>query len=274
MLTILLLVFGAISVLLIISGLIVLLVPSKKSHKKNVAPQTLSQALGMSAVDIVPAVEPIAVSAPVSSIPVAPSIPSQAETSSPETPAPTAIITQAETSSTESLSPETPSPAAIIPAKAETSLTENMPLKDAPLTTKTSPEQILQLVTNHERLITLVDGVQKMNNARKDEQVVKAAKDLRPISDSFISKQSWLAVKPYIETIYPNFFKKLNKAASEELADFEIRVCLLLVFNQSSREIAQITNRSVRTIETTVYKIRKKLKISTDDRVQDYLQNL
>ncbi|MDR1739137.1 MAG: hypothetical protein LBR45_00060 [Bacteroidales bacterium] len=42
----------------------------------------------------------------------------------------------------------------------------------------------------------------------------------------------------------------------------------------SSKEIAQITNRSVRTIETAVYKIRKKLSIPTEMRLSEFLHNL
>ncbi|MDR1739249.1 MAG: hypothetical protein LBR45_00620, partial [Bacteroidales bacterium] len=124
---------------------------------------------------------------------------------------------------------------------------------------RVNAQQIQQLITNHEMLLTLIDGVQKIGNSRKDEQIVKTAKSLVQTVENFAGEQSWLAIKPYIETLHPDFFKKLNNASSEALSDFEIRTCLLSIFDMSSKEIAQITNRSVRTIETAVYKIRKKL---------------
>jgi DNA-directed RNA polymerase specialized sigma24 family protein len=137
-----------------------------------------------------------------------------------------------------------------------------------------SVEQIRQLMIDHERLITLIDGIQRMNNARKEEQVLKIAKNLLQTAEDFEDAKSWFAVKPCIEVVYPNFFKKLNAAVTEELTDFEIRVCLSQIFDLTSKEIAQITNRSVRTIETTVYKIRKKLMIPTEIRLSDFLRSL
>jgi DNA-binding CsgD family transcriptional regulator len=241
MLEVLLLVSGAIGISLVISGFIVLLVPSKKPNRKNDVPQTLSQALGIN----------------FDSLPTA--------TSAPATP-PAHVVLR-----TVAVTPSAVPDTSVAPAPTVTS---SPAITQSILVTQISPERIQQFVTNHERLITLINGVQKMNNARKNEQIIKIAKDLLQTSYGFTSEQSWLAIKPYVEAIYPNFFKKLNDAASEELSDFEVRVCLLSVFNLSSKEIAQITNRSIRTIETTVYKIRKKLKIPTDERVADHLQNL
>jgi hypothetical protein len=245
MMVTLLLILGIISVLLILSGLIVLLIPSKKRSPKNVS-LTLSQALGVAEVEV--------------RLPIEPVYPKQ---------------TQIESSFTESVYTDPPPVTYSEPQEPQTSapcatVVETTTVKQPDIST----EQIRQLMIDHERLITLVDGVRKMNNARKEEQVLKTAKNLLQTAESFESAKSQLAMKPYIETVCPDFFGKLNAAVVEELTDFEIRVCLSQIFDLTSKEIAQITNRSVRTIETTVYKIRKKLLIPTEIRLPDFLRSL
>ena len=39
-----------------------------------------------------------------------------------------------------------------------------------------------------------------------------------------------------------------------------------------TKEIAELTNRSVRTVETSIYKIRKKLGMGTEDKTSDFLR--
>ncbi|MDR0618385.1 MAG: sigma-70 region 4 domain-containing protein [Bacteroidales bacterium] len=233
MMVILFLISGAVSILLILSGIIVLLVPSKK--KKQPVPQTLSQALGIDKVEV----------------------------------RPTPVHTQVFPVQDSEFATKFFADAGTTPA--------------APSHSAVSAEQIKQLVVNNEILLALADGIQKINNARKNEQIIKTAKSLLQTAENVDDTQNRLVVKQYVETIYPDFFEKLNNAVSadidttattENLTDFEIRVCLLQIFDFSSKEIAQITNRSVRTIETIIYRIRKKLSIPTEERLSDFLKNL
>lgn len=52
----------------------------------------------------------------------------------------------------------------------------------------------------------------------------------------------------------------------------EQRLCALLASNLTPKEIAEITNRSPRTIETMIYRIRKKLGLASDVKIPLYLQ--
>ncbi len=258
MIFLLLLISGVVSVLLILAGLIVLLVPSKK--KKNTA-LTLSQALGIK-----------------TTAAVNKDVKSKIETDM--VPQPYQIVPQSRIVNPESVDipireipkPHQPYEALTRPCAVNSEAVASAHHKS--ISVPYTKEQIQQLITNHEILLTLIEGVQKIGNSRKDEQVIKTAKTLVQTVEGFAGEQSWLAIKPYIETLYPDFFKKLNSVSSEALSDFEIRTCLLSVFDMSSKEIAHITNRSVRTVETSVYKIRKKMSIPTDMRLPDFLHNL
>lgn len=51
----------------------------------------------------------------------------------------------------------------------------------------------------------------------------------------------------------------------------ELKLCALLVLNISSKEIGELTNRSVRTIEFTRLNIRKKMNLSNDENLVKHL---
>ena len=78
-----------------------------------------------------------------------------------------------------------------------------------------------------------------------------------------------------------NTFKKeipgtlgLNKLLLRKYPNFslnELKLCAFLVLNISSKEISELTSRSVRTIEFTRYSIRKKMNLSTDENLVKHL---
>lgn len=51
----------------------------------------------------------------------------------------------------------------------------------------------------------------------------------------------------------------------------ELKLCTLLVLNMSSKEIGELTRRSVRTIEFTRLNIRKKMNLSNDENLVKHL---
>lgn len=51
----------------------------------------------------------------------------------------------------------------------------------------------------------------------------------------------------------------------------ELKICALLVLNISSKEIGELTSRSVRTIEFTRLSIRKKMNLPTDENLVKHL---
>ncbi|HEX2935235.1 MAG TPA: tetratricopeptide repeat protein [Bacteroidales bacterium] len=68
----------------------------------------------------------------------------------------------------------------------------------------------------------------------------------------------------YFIEVHPEFYSKL-KRKYEELSQNELRVCALLRLNLSSKQIADITGRSVRSVESTRTNIRKKMGLTLQD---------
>jgi tetratricopeptide (TPR) repeat protein/DNA-binding CsgD family transcriptional regulator len=66
------------------------------------------------------------------------------------------------------------------------------------------------------------------------------------------------------EDVYPGFFNKLVKS-SKRLTQGDLRLCAFLRLNQTTKEIAQMTGVSIRTIESQKYRLKKKLNMSDKD---------
>lgn len=71
----------------------------------------------------------------------------------------------------------------------------------------------------------------------------------------------------------PDFSKKLLSIAPN-LSTIEIKFCLLLKLNFETKEIAQYTNASVRTVEGKKYRTRKKLDIPSNQDINIWINSI
>lgn len=71
----------------------------------------------------------------------------------------------------------------------------------------------------------------------------------------------WEMFKTYFEQVNQSFFNNLYKI-QPNLTNAEIRMSAFILMNLTSKEIAVLTNRSVRTVESIKYNLRKKLAIT------------
>jgi DNA-binding CsgD family transcriptional regulator len=70
--------------------------------------------------------------------------------------------------------------------------------------------------------------------------------------------------------VYDNFYEQLQQRAID-LTPIELRVCALIRLNCSTKEIALLMNRSIGRIENIRISIRKKLGLSKDENLQQFL---
>ncbi|WP_298136505.1 hypothetical protein [Flavobacterium sp.] len=79
----------------------------------------------------------------------------------------------------------------------------------------------------------------------------------------------------YIEflLVFPNFVNEINKL-NKSINTNEILVCAYIKLNYSTKEIARYTKSSVRAIESKKFRIRKKLKLTSNDNLNDFLIHL
>ncbi len=83
----------------------------------------------------------------------------------------------------------------------------------------------------------------------------------------------WNEFETRFKNIHQGFYKKLNEK-HPGLTPTEIKICSFIRLNMTSKDIAILTNRSVRTIESTRNGIRKKLALEQCDSLTKYLLSI
>lgn len=76
----------------------------------------------------------------------------------------------------------------------------------------------------------------------------------------------------FYEQIHPNFYKNINQA-HPNLTTKDKRLCAFIALNLSTREIANITYREVRSVESARNRLRKKMEIPTEITLQAYIKS-
>ncbi len=77
------------------------------------------------------------------------------------------------------------------------------------------------------------------------------------------SEATWGYVKQQFEQIHPDFFEHLLEL-NPDLSPKDLRLSTYLRMNMSTKEIARMTNYSVRGVESMRYRLRKKLNIPSE----------
>ncbi len=111
---------------------------------------------------------------------------------------------------------------------------------------------------------------QLISNVEEKESV----KSIITVIDKSLKQQDdWELFKEAFNNADRDFLKKLKKA-HPNLSPNDIRLCAYLRLNLSSKEIAPLLNISVRSVEIKRYRLRKKMHLSHDANLVDYILTL
>jgi ligand-binding sensor domain-containing protein/DNA-binding CsgD family transcriptional regulator len=97
-------------------------------------------------------------------------------------------------------------------------------------------------------------------------------KIMRILSEENKMDKDWEQFAQHFDHVHSDFLSNI-KARYTTLSPHELKLCAYLRMNLSSKEIAQLESISVRGVEIGRYRLRKKLKISTETNLFDFLLN-
>ena len=129
----------------------------------------------------------------------------------------------------------------------------------------TSKNEILnQIKTKLERI------QQKMIHEQSKKQVEGV---IKTIKSDMLHEDDWEKFEMHFDQVHEDFLKKirLNYPA---LTPKDLRLCAYLRMNLSSKEIAPLLNISVRGVEISRYRLRKKFDIDRVENLIDFLMNI
>ncbi|WP_069660299.1 triple tyrosine motif-containing protein [Arcticibacter eurypsychrophilus] len=106
----------------------------------------------------------------------------------------------------------------------------------------------------------------------KDEEngAEELKKAIRLLNEAEKSTADWEQFAIHFDHVHSNFISKL-KARFPNLSSNDLKLCAYLKINLSSKEMAQLMSITIRAVEVSRYRLRKKLQISSDTNLFDYL---
>ncbi|PWK79216.1 two component regulator with propeller domain [Mucilaginibacter oryzae] len=90
------------------------------------------------------------------------------------------------------------------------------------------------------------------------------------LSDTEKNEGDWDNFALYFDQVHNNFLSTM-KAKFPGLSSTDLKLCAYLRLNLSSKEIAQLLNISLKGVEISRYRVRKKLQLSTETNLYDFL---
>jgi DNA-binding CsgD family transcriptional regulator len=127
---------------------------------------------------------------------------------------------------------------------------------------------------NSERLIKkLQDNLKTFLDQADDDCRHKLQPVIREFHTEDKSKELWHDFENRFNELSDGFISKLT-AAHPDLSPAEIHLCAMLRLQIPSKEISRLSQRSLRTIEQSRFKIRKKIGLKPGDNLVSYLLNL
>ncbi len=112
----------------------------------------------------------------------------------------------------------------------------------------------------------LTNEILSMTEAKEESTAMRLRKIQDRIKQYEMQDNMWEIFTTYFEQIHPEFFKTLYRL-HPDLSPNEVRMCAYVMLNLTTKEIASLTNRSARTVETVKYRLHKKLGLEEETTV-------
>ena len=110
----------------------------------------------------------------------------------------------------------------------------------------------------------------ELKNTSNDEKLVSV---IQIIDKNINNSDDWKMFEEAFNNADKGFFKKIKKVHPKLTAN-DLRLCMYLRMNLSSKEIAPLLNISPRSIEIKRYRLRKKIDLERNVNLNDYFINL
>jgi CheY-like chemotaxis protein len=128
----------------------------------------------------------------------------------------------------------------------------------------------LRIIQNNELNERLFDELKEIKSNCND----KGKKGITSIISRFKTDSNninWQEFDLLFEQVHRNFYNNLNKAF-ENLTNNDLKLCVFYKLNMNSKEICSITLQSENTLKKARARLRKKLNLSPDESLHQFLQ--
>jgi len=129
----------------------------------------------------------------------------------------------------------------------------------------------MSLIKKDELLSLIKEDLKKTADEENKNTSIKSV--ITTITKNINNEDSWNVFKDAFDTVDKDFLKKL-KSMHQSLTPNDLRLCAYLRLNLSSKEIAPLLNISVRSVEIKRYRLRKKMNLSHENGLAEYILSI
>ncbi len=125
----------------------------------------------------------------------------------------------------------------------------------------------MHLINKNEFMLSIRDALKESSKTSNKDGYKKIIRDIdRNLSED----EGWEQFTKHFDQVHGDFLTNVKKD-HPTLTPQEIKLCAYLRMNMTSKEIANLLNISVRGVEISRYRLRKKLNISRDVNLVEYM---
>ncbi len=131
----------------------------------------------------------------------------------------------------------------------------------------------MHLVQKSEILMKLKSDLSKLSDAAPPDLSKGLRRLIRTIESDIQLDNNWDQFELYFDQVHENFFKRLRQKFPD-LTPKDQKLCAYLRMNLSTKEIAPLLNISVRGVEISRYRVRKKLGIDSETNLVEFIMDI
>lgn len=130
--------------------------------------------------------------------------------------------------------------------------------------------KMMQISKRNSDLEAILSSLQEFYRNSNSTSKLKLSKIISKLNDALDIEDGWETFNTYFHEIQPLFLEKLkNKAPS--LSNNDIRHCTYIKLGLNNKEIADMLHISLKTVETTHYRIKKKLDLPKEEALRNFI---
>jgi ligand-binding sensor domain-containing protein/DNA-binding CsgD family transcriptional regulator len=131
----------------------------------------------------------------------------------------------------------------------------------------------VHILNKNEFIVHLKDHIKSVaKKSGKNEIAEELTKLTSEIESNLSSDSDWEHFQVHFDNVHGDFSRKF-RATYPDLSPQDMKLCAYLRMNLSTKEIANLLNISIRGVEISRYRLRKKLKLDRSINLQEFILN-
>lgn len=141
------------------------------------------------------------------------------------------------------------------------------------LKTKELASYAMQITQKNETLYNMKEQLKSISERVNPDAQKHLRKLIHSIEKDTNKKKDWEKFEKYFDQVYEDF-TKIIRDKYPQLTPNDIKLCAYLRMNLSTKEIAPLLNISIRGVEVSRYRLRRKLNLDKDVNLIDFMMNI